>query len=241
MIKTQLRLGFLFLAFKNNPKYLSDFFLSCLPTDTVIYMMATLQYGVLKPLNYLKDNVTMYKALLFTVSLLVSGVAVANVSNDSACQFDIEFSSKPKENSQTVNASPSVTMDIKQFVATKVVKNAKIASNVMCQHLTGHAYTGSEQEWAGFIDNGIKGLLRAGVTDVQFTKVGTNEAVYNGELANIEYIFTGDNGGNKQVIHNLALLDKKNNQVITISVSGNEKVSDEIKNEYTKLVNSFSL
>jgi len=180
----------------------------------------------------------MYKALLFTASLLVSGAAVAN---DSACQFDIKFSSLPKVNSQTVNASPTVKVDIKQYLATKVVKRTKIASNVVCQHLTGHAYTGSEQEWAGFIDNGIKGLLQSGVTDVQFTKVGTNDAVYNGELANIEYIFTGDNGGNKQVIHNLALLDKKNNQVITISVSGNERVSDEIKSEYTKLVNSFSL
>ncbi len=203
--------------------------------------MATSQYGVYKPLNYLKDNDTMYKALLFTASLLVSGMVVANDSNDSACQFDIEFSSKPKENSQTVNASPSVTMDIKQFVATKVVKNAKIASNVMCQHLTGHAFTGSEGEFAQFIDNAIQGLLKAGFKDLKFTRVGADDATYKDDLTHLEYIFTGDKAGNKQVIHNLAVIDKKNNQVITISVSGNEKVSDEIKSEYTKLVNSFSL
>ena len=62
-----------------------------------------------------------------------------------------------------------------------------------------------------------------------------------GSLDYMEYIFTGDIGGNKQVIHNLAVLDKANNQVITLSVSGNEKVTQEIKDEYHRLVSSFSL
>lgn len=166
------------------------------------------------------------------------GAKLAGEDN-AICQFDIEFATKAKQKSQAIKASPTVTMKLKQFVATKSLKGAKIASNVMCQHLIGHAYTGSEQEFASFIDNGIKGLLKAGLEDLQFTRVGTNDAAYKGELANMEYIFTGDNSGNKQVIHNLAVLDKSNNQVITISVSGNEKVANEIKSEYQRLVNSF--
>lgn len=164
-----------------------------------------------------------------------------NAHEANACQFDIKFASKPQQKNQTIQASPTVSMDITQFVAKQATKGAYIASNVTCQHLTGHSYTGSQQEWAGFIDSGIKGLLKAGVTDIQFTKVGADDAAYKGTLDNIEYIFTGDNGGNKQVIHNLAVLDKTNNQVITLSVSGNEKVTQEIQDEYQRLVNSFSL
>jgi len=163
----------------------------------------------------------------------------ATETANNACKFDIKFASKPQQKNQSIQASPTVSMDLTQFIATKVVDSAKIASNVTCQHLIGYSYTGSQQEWAGFIDSGVKGLIKAGVTDIQFTKVGTNDAAYKGEMANMEYIFTGDNGGNKQVIHNLTVLDKANNQVITLSVSGNEKVTQEIKDEYQRLVNSF--
>lgn len=158
---------------------------------------------------------------------------------NNACQFDIKFASKPQQKNQSIQASPTVSMDLTQFVAKQVEKGAVIASNVTCQHLIGHSYTGSQQEWAGFIDSGIKGLIQAGVADIQFTKVGTNDAAYKGTLDNMEYVFTGDNGGNKQVIHNLTVLDKPNNQVITLSVSGNEKVTQEIQDEYQRLVNSF--
>ena len=158
---------------------------------------------------------------------------------NNACKFDIKFASKPQQKNQSIQASPTVSMDLTQFVAKQTKQGAVIASNVTCQHLIGHSYSGSQQEWAGFIDSGVKGLIKAGVTDIQFTKVGTDDAAYKGEMANMEYMFTGDNGGNKQVIHNLTVLDKANNQVITLSVSGNEKVTQEIKDEYQRLVNSF--
>jgi len=192
-------------------------------------------------------STTPYIANATETSITPVGAKLAGANNagekeateNNACQFDIKFASKPQQKNQSIQASPTVSMDLTQFIATKVVDNAKIASNVTCQHLVGHSYTGSKQEWAGFIDSGIKGLIQAGVTDIQFTKVGTNDAAYKGTLDNMEYVFTGDNGGNKQVIHNLTVLDKPNNQVITLSVSGNEKVTQEIQDEYKRLVNSF--
>ena len=54
-----------------------------------------------------------------------------------------------------------------------------------------------------------------------------------------EYIFTADADGNKQIIKNLALLDKANNSVYTFSVSGNEIVEAEISEEFTRLVASI--
>ncbi len=167
--------------------------------------------------------------------------SIIQAADANGCRFDIKFLTMPKIKKQTIDASPTVKLFLKQYLATQTRNGADIASNVMCQQLIGQQYTGSQQEWAGFIDNGIKGLLKAGVTDIQFTKVGDNDAAYKGPLGNIEYVFTGNNGGNKQVIHNLAVLDKANNQVITLSVSGNEKVTQEIQDEYKRLVNSFSL
>lgn len=164
-----------------------------------------------------------------------------NASKPAACQFDIKFASKPQQKTQTIQASPTVSMNLTQFIAQQTEQGAVIASNVTCQHLIGHSYTGSQQEWAGFIDSGIKGLMKAGVADIKFTKVGSDDAAYKGTLDNMEYIFTGDNDGNKQVIQNLTMLDKANNQVITLSVSGNEKVTQQIQDEYQRLVNSFSL
>ncbi|AQP99411.1 hypothetical protein B0W48_06100 [Pseudoalteromonas aliena] len=185
-------------------------------------------------------------ALLSTTTVYATPVGAnlagaKEASANNACKFDIKFSSDPKQKQQLLNVAPNVDLKLKQFIATKVVKGARVASNVMCQQLIGQQYTGSQQEWQGFINNALQGLLNGGFKDLKLTKVGTNDAAYKGTLGNMEYIFTGDNSGNKQVIYNLAVLDKANNQVITISVSGNEKVTQEIQDEYQRLVNSFSL
>ncbi len=168
-------------------------------------------------------------------------VGTTKSQQDNACKFNIKFSSDPQVKEQQLNVAPNVDLKLKQFVAMQSVKGAKIATNVMCQQLIGQQYTGSQQEWQGFINNALNGLKNAGFESLSLTRVGSNDAIYKGELDNYEYIFAGDIGGNKQVIHNLAVLDKANNQVITLSVSGNEKVTQEIQDEYQRLVNSFSL
>lgn len=158
-----------------------------------------------------------------------------------ACDFDIKFSSEPKEKQQTLNIGNGVDLNLKQFISIKQIKAANIASNVTCQQLVGQKYTGSKEEWQGFVKNALQGLINSGFKDLQFTRVGQDDAVYEGDLENMEYSFTGAINKNKQIIHNLAVLDKSNNQVVIISVSGNERVADEIKEEYTNLVKSFSL
>eukprot|EP00493_Phyllostaurus_siculus_P022313 UN22645 len=129
---------------------------------------------------------------------------------DNACKFNIKFSSDPKQKQQLLNVAPNVDLKLKQFIAMQSVKGAKIATNVMCQQLIGQQYTGSQQEWQGFINNALNGLKNAGFENLSLTRVGSNDAIYKGELDNYEYIFAGDIGGNKQVIHNLAVLDKAN-------------------------------
>lgn len=162
-------------------------------------------------------------------------------SSDNSCKFDVSFNTDPQVKEQTMNVSQGVELKLKQYIAVRTERGANIASNVICQHLIGQQYTGSQEEWKGFINTAVQGMMQHGFKDLKFTKVGTDDAAYKGQYPNFEYTFTGDIGGNKQIIHNLAVLDKKNNQVITFSVSGNEKVESEIKSDYQQLINSFSL
>ncbi|MCK8132668.1 hypothetical protein [Pseudoalteromonas sp. 2CM28B] len=162
-------------------------------------------------------------------------------SSDNSCKFDVSFNTDPQVKEQTMNVSQGVELKLKQYIAVRTHRGANIASNVICQHLVGQQYTGSQEEWKGFINTAVQGMMQHGFKDLKFTKVGTDDAAYKGQYPNFEYTFTGDIGGNKQIIHNLAVLDKKNNQVITFSVSGNEKVESEIKSDYQQLINSFSL
>ena len=166
---------------------------------------------------------------------------VLSDNSGNSCKFDVSFASDPTVKKQTIKVSQGVELKLKQYVAVRNEKGANIASNVICQHLIGQQYTGSQEEWKGFINTAVQGMLQHGFKDLQFTKVGTDDAIYKGQYPNYEYTFTGDIDGNKQIIHNLAVLDKKNNQVITFSVSGNEKVKSNIKTDYENLINSFSL
>ncbi|MFY8285255.1 hypothetical protein AAEU31_17275 [Pseudoalteromonas sp. SSMSWG5] len=192
-----------------------------------------------------------FKTVFLASSLFFAGIhssflqastpLIQSQQGSEACNFDIKFSSEPKEKQQTLNISTGVDLNLKQFVSIKQIKAANIASNVTCQQLVGQKYTGSKEEWQGFVKNALQGLINSGFKDLQFTRVGQDDAVYEGDLENMEYSFTGTINKNKQIIHNLAVLDKSNNQVVIISVSGNERVADEIKEEYTNLVKSFSL
>ncbi|MCQ8881329.1 hypothetical protein NQS96_05860 [Pseudoalteromonas shioyasakiensis] len=184
---------------------------------------------------------SLFLAGIHSSFLQASSPLIQSQQGSEACNFNIKFSSEPKEKQQTLNISDGVDLNIKQFVSVKQIKAANIASNVTCQQLVGQKYTGSQQEWQGFVKNALQGLINAGFKNLQFTRVGQDDAVYEGKLENMEYSFTGAIDKNKQIIHNLAVLDKSNNQVVIISVSGNERVADEIKEEYTNLVKSFSL
>jgi hypothetical protein len=155
------------------------------------------------------------------------------------CDIDVSFKSEAKTSQQVYKAAPTVKLYLTQMIAMQKLKDVQIASNVICQKLTGAKYTGSEQEWQGFIDSAIKGLLSNKYEDVEITFVGEQDKVYQGTLINKEYNFTATKDTNKQKIYNLALLDKKENAVYSFSVSGNVKKIEAIKQEFKRLVASF--
>jgi hypothetical protein len=168
------------------------------------------------------------------------------------CLLNVDFEKKPRTRKQALNLSATVQMAITNKIAVNKSFKAPIATNVSCQQLMGASYTGSKAEWAKFFDSALTGLVKSGAKALEFTFVGDNEMVFNGlpteliqskelvsSLIAKEYTFTGNVGGNKQVIRNLALLDKKNNTLYTFSVSGNEQVSSETAQEFTRLVKSI--
>jgi len=165
----------------------------------------------------------------------------AQAFSASECDLKVDFVTNAKEKQQVIPASKDVSIHIKQMLAVQSKDGVKIASNAICQKLSGANYTGSEQEWQSFISSAVNGLLKAKYKDLQITMVGGGDKVYQGKLAHKEYIFTGSVPGNKQYIYNLAVLDKSENTVYTLSVSGNESAIEKVQSEFSRLVDSFKL
>jgi hypothetical protein len=178
-------------------------------------------------------------ALLFTYS--VSAVQV--IYNNPLCLLEVEFESEPQKKQQIINLNANVKMSIWNRLAIQNHEYAKIATNTGCQKLVGASYTGSAQEWAKFFDSAVSGLVKANYQDVTFTLVGDTEKVYSPEngskFLTKEYTFIAKIKDNKQVIRNLAILDKLNNTLYTFSVSGSIRVEAEIAKEFERLVASL--
>ena len=174
---------------------------------------------------------------------------INSVAVERVCKLQIDFETKPRTKKQAINLSSTMQMAITNKVAINKSLKASVATNVTCQQLMGASYTGSEAEWAKFFDSALSGLVKSGFKELAFTLVGENDQVFNTNLTTStnsiqpliakEYTFMGDIGGNKQVIRNLALLDKEYNILYTLSVSGNERVTTEIGQEFSRLVTSI--
>jgi len=199
-------------------------------------------FGVVMLTQVLKSALL---SLLFIASFALPNVVSAEPTafTEQVCLLNLDLDTKPKNKSQMLNFGDNIHMQLTNTVAIKERKSARIASNITCQQLIGASYTGSDEEWANFFDSAFQGMLKANFKDIQFTLVGEEDKSFHSTFTHDfivkEYIFTADAGGNKQIIKNLALLDKANNSVYTFSVSGNKIVEAEISEEFTRLVASI--
>jgi len=155
------------------------------------------------------------------------------------CGNDIKFFMPGffNKSEQTVNVSDSVSVDIKRYLSKRNVDGYIIAANVSCQTLTGQKYTGSGEEWLKFFESTLSGLSKNQYKDIAFTLVGENEAVIQNNQRSKEYILVGNRGGDKQILKNLALLSSDMKSIMTITISGNEAISEKIDNLYKNLTN----
>lgn len=195
--------------------------------------------------------------IIFLGAALVISLAVAKMQkNDIAsseadevvtsftqdlCNSTISFLTKPVRATEHYDIAAEQSLDITKLITDQTLESRIIASSVTCQQLKGLSYSGNAKEWSNFLDMIIKGMRGTGFTDLQFTLVGSDKSLYKTELNHKEYIFTGDRGGNKQVIYNLAVLNESKTTMFTLSVGGNEYVKDEVYNEFKRLVTSFKL
>ncbi|WP_372767914.1 PsbP-related protein [Pseudoalteromonas sp.] len=177
------------------------------------------------------------KLVLFTSVILLCFSSIVSAK----CDATADFVTPPKTKRQSLDLAEGVTLKLAQTISTQIKSNAKIASNVICQVLEGASYTGSEEEWQGFINSAANGLIAKEYQNVTLTLVGEMDATYKGKKQNKEYVFTAKTPSGVQHIHNLAVLDKENNTFYTLSVSGDESIKDEVIKEYKRLVDSFSL
>ncbi|WP_448213057.1 hypothetical protein [Colwellia sp. MEBiC06753] len=159
----------------------------------------------------------------------------------SVCDAQVQLKAKPLIKSQHIVLNDQVSIDINQWLSTSIINSRKLAVNIICQKLTGANYTGSKEEWMQFIQTAVNGFKKTKATDIQLTIVGLDERVYKESENSQEYTITANFEGNKQIIRNVAILDKKANTVYTLSVSGEVGISTQIEQEFVRVVQSFKL
>lgn len=179
----------------------------------------------------------MVKYLIALILLALSPLSLA----DKFCVPTLIVKSKPETKQQVVKLNEKINLHLTQIISLHSNKGARVAVNAICQYLEGAKYTGSEQEWKQYIDNGLNGLLKAGYKDIELTLATDEGTLFTSEHASIEYSFAANKDGNKQVIYNLAVLDKNKNQLHSVSVSGNERIKSAVYQEFKRVLNTFEL
>lgn len=187
------------------------------------------------------NKFTLFTIFIAGIIFSFNPVQAATISDHTLCQSSFSLTSKPRLKSQQVKLSETVSMTLENSVSIFSKKGTRIATNINCQVLMGHQYSGSAEEWAKFIDSAIQGLTKANYKKVKFTLVGNDEKMYSTDKQNKEYIFSANFEGINHLIYNLAVLDKKQNTVYTFSVSGAAVVKAEVENEYNRLVQSLTI
>jgi len=172
----------------------------------------------------------MKKILATTIGALFSFNVLAN-----ACLVNVEFMNPPQVKHETHKLNENISLDMSQQLDVQTFGNIKVATNVTCQKLIGTEYTGSEQEWNNFIGTARKGLLVTGHKDLKITLFPSENSLFNGKYQSLEYLFSGERAGNKQIIYNLAVLNKTQNTLYVFAVSGHENAKKEIEDEFTRL------
>ncbi|WMN61206.1 hypothetical protein NI389_07440 [Pseudoalteromonas xiamenensis] len=178
---------------------------------------------------------------MFRVLIAVSLFSTLSVYAQE-CDFESLFPKSVKKTQQQFNMNNGGKLSMTQWLNVETISEsrAKIASNIICQSLQGASYTGEDEEWSQFIQGAARGLVDANATNIEFTLVGTDDATYHGKLDNREYQFIATMDDYKQMMRNITLLNKSRNQVITVSISGNTVIAEEINKEYRRIVSQLN-
>ncbi len=187
---------------------------------------------------------TLLVIFFFSIKSFSADIKVADSEDKliNMCEAQLHFSTSPSLKEQTLKLNENMSLNIVQALAIKEsAYGTKVATNVICQRLKGASYTGTEQEWAQFMQQAIGGLKRSEGKNLRLQLLGEDENYYNGLLPHKEYKFYGEFKGIKQAIVNVAILDKTTNTVYTISVSGAEKGEIAIKEELTRVISNLVL
>jgi len=171
-----------------------------------------------------------------------NGDAVSELFHVDVCDAKLKFVTEPRSKAQTVKLNETVSLSLNQFIAVQKSRFiTTVATNVICQKLVGADYSGTEEEWIQFIQQASSGMQASGGKSMRLELVGEKEKVFLKDINNREYRFYGEFKGVKQTIHNVAILDKENNIVYTLSVSGEVKGVKAIREEFARLVESLEL
>jgi hypothetical protein len=155
------------------------------------------------------------------------------------CDAKFTLLDEPKEKNQLIQLNKDISMELTQLLVKAQYKGSFVAINVLCQKLLGSHYTGSDEEWSAFIKNGLEGLKKNKVKNIQLLLTSDTVKIYPTLIDNKEYTFKGDFDGNEQIIKNLSILSTNKEYVYTISVSGNIRAKKAVEHEFSRVIDSL--
>lgn len=185
----------------------------------------------------------MLKATLtiFICLLLLNSSAVNAKALTCGGSISIDIPGQVQEKSQKIDLNESISLGLKQMVVTSSFEGNKLAANAICQTLYGTKYTGKDDEWSKFYKSAAQGLVAAKYTELSLTLVGENDAILKNNRLSREYIIKGTKSGIEHVIYNVAVLSQDLQSILTLSISGNSKVKDNVYNLFKNLTNLIEI
>jgi hypothetical protein len=155
------------------------------------------------------------------------------------CGVNIAFTKIPKITKLTTPINEQVSLFSKNYISVQVAKGARIASNVSCQKLTKAKYTASEQEWQNILKTNFQQLAEKGFREVTLSPLVAEDAFFKGEEQSREYIMKAVHNNATQVFYLANILNKSQNTLYTVMISGNISVMTEVKTEYQRVIASL--
>jgi hypothetical protein len=163
------------------------------------------------------------------------------VLHNPECGINITFKKTPKITKLITALNEQVSLFSKNYINVKVMKGARIATNLSCQKLTKAKYTASEQEWQNILKTNFQQLAKKGFKEVTLTPLVAKNTFFKGQEQSREYFMEALHDSGSQVFYLANILNKTDDTLYTIMISGDASVTAGVKSEYQRVLLSLGV
>ena len=157
------------------------------------------------------------------------------------CGITANFKGIPQITKNTYQLTEQVSLFTKSYLNYQSKSNARMATNITCQLLSGSQYSGTQKEWQHLIDTNIKQLADSGFSSLTFTAVIGDAKKYTGSLINREYIIEAVKDKRKQIFYIVNILSRQKSTVYSVMVSADNSIVNEVEAEFVRVLSTLKI